>query len=498
VIAVNPTGLSSGTTYNGQIVLTAGGVSQTVPVSLVVGGTAVSVAANPAAVTLSNVPPGGATASTSQVQVTSPSGTAQTFTIGATTAGGGNWLSVLANGTAVTSATTPVTLTISVNSQSLQPGTTYTGTVTLTPAGGTALQIPVSVTTSAQPTVSAAPAAGGSSLSFSYRAGDNTPSPLSISVTGGSGLAFTATAKSDSGNWLSVSPLAGTTPATLSVSISPSGLAAGTYNGSITVAGTGGATGTSTIPVSLTVTAPLPTITQLGNSASYVGGSISPGEIITVFGTGLGPTPAVQSPTVNANGLVATTLGGVSISVNGFAAPILYASNTQVTAVVPYEVARFLSATVTLTFLGQSSNGISAGVAPTAPGVFTANASGTGPGAILNANFTQNSPGNPARAGETVAVYLTGEGQTAPSGVTGKVTTVATTGPLTPQPLLPVGVTIGGQPAQVAFYGEAPSLVSGVMQLNVVIPANAPAGNLPLVVTIGSNSSQTGVTVSVR
>ena len=57
---------------------------------------------------------------------------------------------------------------------------------------------------------------------------------------------------------------------------------------------------------------------------------------------------------------------------------------------------------------------------------------------------------------------------------------------------------IGGQPAVVAFYGEAPGMVSGVMQLNVQIPANAASGKLPIAVTVGGNSSQSGVTMSVR
>jgi uncharacterized protein (TIGR03437 family) len=71
--------------------------------------------------------------------------------------------------------------------------------------------------------------------------------------------------------------------------------------------------------------------------------------------------------------------------------------------------------------------------------------------------------------------------------------------PLTPQPLLsPVTVLIGGQPAFVAFWGEAPDMVSGVMQINVQIPANVPSGNLPLSVSVGGSGTQSGVTVSVE
>jgi uncharacterized protein (TIGR03437 family) len=185
--------------------------------------------------------------------------------------------------------------------------------------------------------------------------------------------------------------------------------------------------------------------------------------------------------------------------INGFASPMIYASATQVAAVVPYELKQFANASVVVRFLGQTSNGVSVNVVTTQPGVFTANASGTGPGAILNSNSTSNSQANPATRGDAIVVYLTGEGETSPAGVTGKVTTVASPpAPLTPGPLLPVTVTIAGQPANWSFAGEAPGFVSGVMQLNVIVPTGVPAGDQPIVVSIGGNPSQTGVTVSLR
>jgi uncharacterized protein (TIGR03437 family) len=54
------------------------------------------------------------------------------------------------------------------------------------------------------------------------------------------------------------------------------------------------------------------------------------------------------------------------------------------------------------------------------------------------------------------------------------------------------------EPASVAFYGEAPGLVAGVMQINVQIPAGVAARDLPVSVTVGSAVTQSGVTVSVR
>ena len=137
-------------------------------------------------------------------------------------------------------------------------------------------------------------------------------------------------------------------------------------------------------------------------------------------------------------------------------------------------------------------------VAGTAPGIFTANGSGTGPGAILNSDGTPNGPANSAPRGGYVVLYTTGAGQTNPPGVSGKVTTVAAGLPITPVPIAPIEVRINGQTAPVVFAGEAPGLVSGIVQLNVQIPTTVSPGNVPIQVIMGGVSSLPGVTVSVR
>jgi uncharacterized protein (TIGR03437 family) len=138
-------------------------------------------------------------------------------------------------------------------------------------------------------------------------------------------------------------------------------------------------------------------------------------------------------------------------------------------------------------------------LAATAPGLFTGNSSGGGPGAILNQDNSVNGPGNAAAKGSIVQVFLTGEGQTNPPGVTGAITTATLPPPqVTPAPLQSIQVWINGQPAFYVYAGEAPGVVAGVMQLNVQIPAIAAAGNVPITVSIGGNMSQNGVTVSVE
>jgi uncharacterized protein (TIGR03437 family) len=240
---------------------------------------------------------------------------------------------------------------------------------------------------------------------------------------------------------------------------------------------------------------PQPTITAVVNAASFLSGPISPGELITIFGRSFGPA-TLAGASLDSAGKVSTSSGGVQVTVGGTAAPMIYATNGQVSAVVPYEIAGSSNTTVQVTYGGQTSNLFQVAVASTAPGVFTVG-SGTGPGAILNGDNSTNTAANPASKGGVVVVYVTGEGQTNPSGITGKVNNVTQVKDL-PVPVQPVSATVDGNPAAVAFYAEAPDLVSGVMQVNVQIPTNASSGNVPIVVTVGGNSSQAGVTVAVK
>lgn len=129
-------------------------------------------------------------------------------------------------------------------------------------------------------------------------------------------------------------------------------------------------------------------------------------------------------------------------------APLTFVGAGQINAVVPYDVAGLSSVNVQVQYSGQASDAVDLQVAPTAPGIFTANGSGVGPGAIFNQDgMTVNGPSHPQSRGGYVTVFATGEGQTSPPGVSGAVTTVAVTPPLTPAPLAPVEALINGQPA---------------------------------------------------
>jgi uncharacterized protein (TIGR03437 family) len=296
-------------------------------------------------------------------------------------------------------------------------------------------------------------------------------------------------------SWMMVSGASsGAASASVALAVFPNHSGA-TLNATISIAG-----------VSVTVTqptaalAPLPPIRGVVNAASYVvGGPVSPGEMVTLFGPGLGPATAAYATVDPATGKLATTIGGVQVLFNGIPAPMIYAGSTQVSAVVPYEMASVANASVWINYAGVTSNTYQLTLAASAPGLFAQNASGSGPGAILNQDNTLNGPGHPAAKGSIVQVYLTGEGQTNPPGVTGAITTATLPPPqVTPALTLPIEVWINGQPARDTYAGEAPAMVAGLMQLNVQIPANAPSGPLSIQVKIGDNMSQNGITVEVQ
>jgi uncharacterized protein (TIGR03437 family) len=483
-VTVASSGLTPGSPVTCNITLG----SQSVPVTFNVpgGGASGNISVAPTELRFDATPGNNPASKTLQVTATGGA-TGVGFTASASPS---TWLSVTpSNGT-----TTSGTITVSINVTGLSNGT-QTGSITIAATGGNTITVPVTLVISPATTVSASPA----TLSFSYIAGSANPTAQQIQVTGtGQNLPFTATVSAGA-EWLTVTPASGTAPANLSVQVNPAGLTPRTYTATITVAGSGTATGSTAITVTLEVTAPLPTISRVTNAASFNTGSIAAGEVITIFGVAMGPTTLAVAP----QGQFPTSLGGVSVTVGGYAAPLIYVRNDQISAIVPYEINRpFLaSATVLVRYLGQSSNGVSLSQVGAAPGIFTIGG-GTGQGAILNQNLTVNSAANPADKGQVIVLYVTGEGQTNPAGVTGRIT------PNTPPFAQPasggVTVMIGGQPATVQFYGAAPNLVSGVMQVNAVVPQTVASGALPVVVMVGTAPSQLdangvgAVTVAVR
>jgi uncharacterized protein (TIGR03437 family) len=237
-------------------------------------------------------------------------------------------------------------------------------------------------------------------------------------------------------------------------------------NGNVYVADPGNNAVRMLAPVSAGIT-----VNAVTNAASNLAAAVAPGELVVLYGTGLG--------------------GVQTVLFDGVVGPLLYATPGQVGAVAPYSVAGG-PVQVVVQSAGAASAPVAVAAAATAPGVFTADGSGRGQAAALNQDGTHNGSVAAANPGSVLSLYATGEGQTLPAGVDGKLAAA----PL-PQPVAAVTVTIGGVAAEVRFAGGAPGQIAGVMQVNVVVPVGL-AGAVPVVLTVGGVGSQGGVTVAVR
>lgn len=327
-VTVNAAGLSNGI-YTGEVDLNFSYSTTKVPVTLTVapsGEISVSSASGASSLTFTAASHGAVSAA-QQLQVSRASGS-PSFVFSYSTSA--PWLYV--NNQQTGKGVTPLNVAVTVDPSMLAAGS-YQGSITFTPDGGNAVIIPVTLTVSSG-FLSTAPA----SLAFSYTVGGNGPQAQPVQISGnGSALAFTASAQSQ-GGWLVVSPTSGTTTAsaaatiTVSVTNLPSLAANQTYTGTINLGGAGSAV----IPVVLTVVLSPPAILKVTNAASYAAGSVAAGEIITIFGTGMGPSPlvAVSSDSIT-GGRLPTTLAGVQVMIGGYAAPLLYVSASQISAIVP-------------------------------------------------------------------------------------------------------------------------------------------------------------------
>lgn len=499
-VTANPAGLAAGT-YSGQISLTSNGGTQTVSVSMVVGGTSaggnILVTANGATTATTGLtfstPTVGGAINGQYLSVTSASGSSGVQFTASLSGSSCGWVTLgIIQGTTYT---TPVTtITVGANTTSLASGN-YSCNLVFQPNGGTAVTVPLTLSVNGMPTISVTT----TSLTFSYAAGTAAPSAQTFMVNGAGSAAatFAVAATSTPAGWLSATPTSGTasagSPATVTVNVNASGLSAGTYTGTVAVTAGSGSTGSGTVTVTLTVTAPTPSITTMVNGASFLGGPVSPGEFVSIFGTSLGPVTPLLAALDN-TGKISTSVGNVQVFFDSTPSPLVYVSSGQINCIIPYEVSGLTTVAVKVLYLGVSSNTLTLNVANSAPGVFSSTGTGTGQGAFINSqNLLPNTASTPATRGQSIEVFVTGEGITNPAGVTGAITGNATT-----FPALKVAVTIGGQPATILFAGELPGNVAGVMQVNVVIPSNIGTGNQPLVVTVGSVSSQTNLNVAVN
>ena len=238
-------------------------------------------------------------------------------------------------------------------------------------------------------------------------------------------------------------------------------------------------------------TAPQISAAGVTNGATFRSGPVAPGEIITLFGSGLGPLNISTLQLTSDRLFVTKSLAGTRVLFDGAPAAMIYTAAAQVSAITPYSLSGQTSTDLQVEYEGRLSNRVTLQVAPSAPGVFTLDSSGIGQGAILNQDNQVNGTSNPAAKGSVVIIYATGGGQTNPAGEDGRITTAAA------RQVQNVFVRIGDADATVEYAGAAPGLVSGILQVNARIPESLIGGNQPVQITVGGVNSQTGVFVAV-
>jgi uncharacterized protein (TIGR03437 family) len=191
-------------------------------------------------------------------------------------------------------------------------------------------------------------------------------------------------------------------------------------------------------------------VSAVTNAASNLAGAVAPGEVITMYGSGLA--------------------GAQTALFNGVPAPLLYVTPGQAGAVLPASLSGS-----SVQGVGAASSPVTVPVTSSTPGVFAADGSGRGQAAALNQDGTRNGPSAPAAGGSLLTLFATGEGLAAPSSF---------------------HVTIGGVNAEMRAASPAPGQ-AGVLQVTVVVPSGL-TGAASVVLFTGGVPSQDGVTVAVR
>jgi len=211
------------------------------------------------------------------------------------------------------------------------------------------------------------------------------------------------------------------------------------------------------------------------NGADFSRGAVSPGMIVSIFGVNLGPIDGVQAALDTATGKLPTTLAEVQVFFDDQPAPLFFVRQDQINCQVPFEVSGSARTRIRIVFSNRESAEVEVTVTPFRPGIFEA---------ALNQDSSANSESRPAKAGEVVQLFITGQGVYEPPLMTGQI------GPgAEPLPRVPAGaevtVEIGGLTAAVLYVGAAPGFV-GLTQLNARISLGVGPGKHTLRVWIGN------------
>ncbi len=190
------------------------------------------------------------------------------------------------------------------------------------------------------------------------------------------------------------------------------------------------------------------------------GATVAPGEVVSLYGAGLGPANGVSGQ-ADSTGHLPVTLAGTQVLFDAVAAPLLYVSQSQVNAVTPFALTPGKSTKVQVVAGTTAAPVLESTVIAAQPAIFNNGTSA----AALNQDGTLNSASNPARLGSIVSVWATGAGLVYPTPSDGEVAAAA-------QNYSCCFVVVNGSAyADVLYAGAAPGIVAGVVQINFRVPA---------------------------
>jgi uncharacterized protein (TIGR03437 family) len=422
---------------------------------------------------------------------------APAYSSNATTNQGAGWLSVTPSTGPTKEASFAGSLytytaeaTINVDPTGLSAGASYTGNANFSAGGGIA-SVAVTMNVVSQPSELTP---SQKSLTFIYRKGGAAPAAQNISLASKpTGAALTAAATTTTGgNWLSAASSVAATPATITVSANGAiiaNLALGSYSGKVTISVNGAAP--VEVPVTVVVIgADDPAVSPGGVVPVYsTSNTIQPGSWISIYGTKL------ATSTESWKGDFPTSLGGVSVTINGKPAFLWFVSPTQINLQAPDDTVTGPVNVVVTTPTGAFTSTVTLGAASpslslldsTHVAAVALNPDGSYDTVGPTGAFTY--PTRPVAPGEALILYGVGFGPTDPPVKSGQpVTTAAAT-------VNPVTVTIGGVNAKVTYSGI---VGAGLYQINVTVPSGIPSGDQPVRASVSGLQTGFGSVVTIR
>jgi uncharacterized protein (TIGR03437 family) len=224
-------------------------------------------------------------------------------------------------------------------------------------------------------------------------------------------------------------------------------------------------------PQAGTVTCLANAATYSGYNSSYHGFAMAPGEILSLFGSQIGPSTAATAE-FDATGAIASQLAGTQVLIDGQPAPLLYAALNQINLVAPFALTAGKTVTFELRRNGAVAASFLVNVVLQHEGLFTLDSTGTGQLAALNQDGSVNSSANPAAAGTAVVLFATGLGAMTPLPVDGSRPSQAVN-----RPVASYHAVVSGSAATIEYIGNAPTLVEGVVQINIRLPNPLPSAS---------------------